>query len=85
MEIVFTLSAQEDIAYWKSSGNKQIQNRIKLLLIAIDQNPFHGIGKPEALKHQLSGKWSRRIDREHRIVYSIESSTITVFSLRYHY
>ncbi|WP_396168623.1 Txe/YoeB family addiction module toxin [Flavobacterium sp.] len=69
------------------SGNKSIQKKINLLLFSIQETPYSGIGKPEALKHRLSGLWSRRIDKEHRLVYEIdeELNTIIVHSLRGHY
>jgi len=55
------------------------------LLISIQQNPFEGIGKPEALKHELAGKWSRRISEEHRIVYDVIDDKIRIFFLKGHY
>jgi toxin YoeB len=85
MEIGYTDEALEDIAYWKKSGDKGIQNKIKNLIIAIQENPTEGIGKPEQLKHNLSGSWSRRINQEHRIVYEIKENTIEIQSLRGHY
>ena len=86
MEIVFQPKALEDFQYWKKSGQKQIQQRISLLLQSIDQTPFEGIGKPEALKHQLKGCWSRRINDEHRLIYEISSAgEIKIFSVRGHY
>ena len=81
----FTAEALIDLAYWKKSGNVIVLKRIRQLLAAIQENPYAGIGKPEALKHQLSGYWSRRINQEHRLVYEVEQETITVISLRYHY
>jgi toxin YoeB len=62
-----------------------VLKRIRQLLQAIQADPFNGIGKPEALKHNLSGMWSRRINQEHCIVYKVEDDTITVYSLRFHY
>ncbi|MEQ9424101.1 MAG: Txe/YoeB family addiction module toxin [Cyclobacteriaceae bacterium] len=85
MEIIFTQKALEDLQFWKKSGQKKIQNRITALLVAIKENPFEGVGKPEPLKHSLSGKWSRRIDQEHRLIYEIVNEQIIVYSLRYHY
>ena len=64
MEIIFLSPALEDLAFWKKSGNKQVQQKITLLIEAIVENPFEGIGSPEALKHELIGKWSRRITHE---------------------
>ena len=86
MEIGYTDEALKDISYWKKSGDKIIQNKIQKLIIAIQENPTEGIGKPEQLKHNLSGSWSRRINQEHRIVYEIkENNTIEIKSLRGHY
>lgn len=66
MEINFLPEALEDLNYWKKSGNKEIQKRITSILLAITEDPF-GIGEPEPLKFNLSGKWSRRINDEHRV------------------
>lgn len=85
MQIELTSDAKEDLAYWKSKKNDKVLQRIKQLIDSIVQAPFQGIGKPEALKHNLSGKWSRRIDKENRIVYQIENNTIFVHSLKGHY
>ncbi|SFC74104.1 toxin YoeB [Parapedobacter composti] len=89
MEVIYTPQAVEDLNYWKKSGNKAIQKKIQQLILAIIENPFEGIGKPEPLKHQLSGSWSRRINREHRIVYEIYNDHTLVIleiqSLRGHY
>ena len=85
MEIVYTPQAKADIIFWKKSGNKQIQERISALIISISTTPFEGIGKPELLKYQLSGLWSRRINKEHRIVYKVEGNRIVILSLLYHY
>jgi len=89
MEIIFSPKAVEDLSYWKKSGNKIIQKKIQQLILAIQENPFEGIGKPEPLKYDLSGAWSRRINQEHRIIYEIrDDNTIVVLeilSLRGHY
>jgi len=85
MEIVLSPGAKKDIQYWKKSGQKPIIKRIENLLAAMLENPFEGIGKPEPLKNDLSGCWSRRIDEVHRIVYSVEGDVIHIFSLRGHY
>lgn len=66
MEVVILPKAQEHLVYWKKTGNKFVLKYIAILTRAIVENPFDGIGKPEPLKHQLAGKWSRRIDRENR-------------------
>ena len=85
MEIEFTKQAQKDLAFWKKSGNKIVQKKIQELLEDILQNPFEGIGKPEPLKHSLSGSWSRRINAEHRIVYELIDEIIYIESLKGHY
>lgn len=79
--------AEEDLAYWKSTGNKRIMKRISKLLEDILQHPFTGIGKPEPLKGDLQGVWSRRITDEHRLIYSVSNGMIYIYvlSLRYHY
>ena len=85
--IVLTKQAQKDYRYWISSGNTSVLKKITDLLEDIAAHPFAGIGKPEPLKYDLSGKWSRRIDARHRIVYSVngEMIEIYVFSMRHHY
>jgi len=87
MEIIYSEEAQKDIEYWKRSGNKNIQKKITQLLNAIEEDPFGGVGKPEALKYKLSGLWSRRINQEHRIVYQVSENqkTIRIYSLKGHY
>ncbi len=89
MEVIFAPKTIEHLNYWKKSGNKIIQKKINQLIIAIQENPFKGIGKPEPLKYELSGSWSRRINEEHRIVYEIHDDGIIVIleiqSLKGHY
>lgn len=87
MEIIYSEEAQKDISFWKKSGNKSIQRKISQLLDAIATNPYQGIGKPEMLKHNLTGLWSRRINHEHRIVYRLveEEQIIMIYSMRGHY
>ncbi|HEY3371168.1 MAG TPA: Txe/YoeB family addiction module toxin [Prolixibacteraceae bacterium] len=87
MEIIYSLQALEDINYWKRSGNKAVQEKISALLSDIVKHPFTGIGKPEALKYQLSGSWSRRITLADRLVYSVnfENNTIEIETARGHY
>ncbi len=85
MEIKFHPKAQKDILFWKASGNKTIQKRIQALLDDIMEHPFTGIGKPEALKYELAGTWSRRINQEHRLIYEIEDNIVYIISLRGHY
>ena len=84
MKLVFAENAWEDYLYWQKSDNKLLK-RINTLIKKIQREPFEGIGKPEPLKHALSGYWSRRINDEHRIVYKIDSDSILVAQLRYHY
>ena len=70
--------------FWQAK-DKAILKRINLLLRDIQRSPFEGIGKPEPLKHQLAGFWSRRIDDEHRLVYAIQDDCVLVAQCRYHY
>ncbi|MBB5282934.1 toxin YoeB [Rhabdobacter roseus] len=84
-EIAFSAKAKEDLNYWKQTGNRKMQTKIQALLASIQQTPFSGIGKPEALKHTLSGLWSRRINQEHRLVYEVTDELIKVHSLKGHY
>jgi toxin YoeB len=85
VEIDFIGDALEDIEYWKNSGKKSVQSRIIKLLESINKTPFSGIGKPEPLKYELRGYWSRRITDEHRIVYTVIGDRIKVISMRFHY
>lgn len=89
MQIVFTTKARKDLDFWIKSGNKNILSKIANLIEDIQLHPFEGIGKPEQLKHQLSGRWSRRINQEHRIIYKVtEENTIEILdilSLKGHY
>ena len=75
MEVIYSEKAQKDREFWKKSGNKAIMNKISALITDIQLHPFEGIGKPEPLKYQLSGLWSRRINHEHRIVYKVKTKT----------
>ncbi|MDB5125338.1 MAG: yoeB 2 [Mucilaginibacter sp.] len=89
MEVIYTPHALEDLKYWKKTGNKTIQKKIAQLIIAIQNDPFNGIRKPEPLKYELSGFWSRRINSEHRIVYQIfdenDIMVLEIQSLKGHY
>ncbi len=85
MEIAFDEMAEKDIQYWKKSGNTAMQKKIQKLLLAIKEEPYLGIGKPEALKYSLAGKWSRRINKESRIIYSVMEDIIHIHSLKGHY
>ncbi len=79
--------ADRHLAFWQRSGNKDIQNKISALLKSIITTPYSGIGKPEALKHHLSGFWSRRISKEDRLVYEVDeiNQLIIIHSLKGHY
>lgn len=81
----FSDQAIEDVAYHKKSGNKAILKKLFILLDEIADHPFTGTGKPEALKHNLSGKWSRRINQEHRLIYEVFNNYIIIHSLKDHY
>jgi len=85
MQIELYEKAITDLDFWKKSGNKAIQNKIQLLFADMLLHPFSGIGKPEPLKFKLAGKWSRRITREHRIIYEVIEQDIFVYSLKGHY
>lgn len=84
MTIQFTEEAWKDFE-WFLDNDKQLVKRIRTLLKDMIRNPIEGIGKPEKLRFDLSGCWSRRINDEHRLVYKIENNTIIVISCRYHY
>ena len=84
MNLTFSSHAWDDYLYWQKT-DKNTSQRINLLIKDIQHIPFEGIGKPEPLKHALSGYWSRRINDEHRIVYKINSASIYIAQLRYHY
>lgn len=81
----FTDKAKEDIAAHKKSGNKAILNKLLTLLEELAEDPFTGTGKPEPLKHNLAGMWSRRINKEHRLVYEVEENTVFILSAKGHY
>lgn len=84
MKFIFAEQAWEDYIFWQST-DKQMVKRINLLVREIAREPFEGIGKPEPLRHALSGYWSRRINDEHRIVYKIQDDCLLIAQLRYHY
>lgn len=85
MQIELSEKAKEHLAYWQKTNNQIILKKIEAIFDAILQNPYNGIGKPEPLKHQLSGKWSRRITHEHRFVYAIDNNTLRIYLLKGHY
>ena len=74
----------EDYLYWQTT-DKKLLKRINLLIKDIERNGYDGIGKPEALKHDYQGYWSRRIDEEHRLIYKIDGDTIHIVACRFHY
>ena len=78
MEIIFLPDAEDDLQYWISTGNKPILKKIAQL-------PHTGLGKPEPLKHNLTGVWSRRINKEHRLVYEITDDKVLILSAKGHY
>ena len=84
MRIVFSKNSWEDYTSWLKEDKKMLQ-KINELIKDIQINPFEGKGKPEPLKYDLKGFWSRRIDREHRLVYRYANKEILIYSCRYHY
>ena len=84
MNLLFTDESWEDYLFWQKN-DKKILKRINLLIKGIQRNPFEGIGKPEPLKFQLQGCWSRRINNEHRLVYEYSEEGIKIISCRFHY
>ena len=84
MKLQFSANAWEDYLYWQGT-DKSILKRINVLIKDLQRSPFEGIGKPEPLKHALSGFWSRRIKDEHRIVYRVDGDVLFIAQLRYHY
>ena len=84
MKITFSKNSWEDYVSWQKE-DKKILKRINQLIKDIQRAPFQGIGNPEPLKYDLSGFWSRRIDREHRLVYQVFNQEILIYSCKYHY
>ncbi|MGF7078766.1 Txe/YoeB family addiction module toxin [Mucilaginibacter sp. UYCu711] len=84
MKIVFLDQGWEDYLYWQST-DKALLKKINALIKEIERTPFEGSGKPEPLRHNFAGYWSRRINLEHRIVYKIDNDTVVIFQCRYHY
>ena len=84
MNILFTDKAWDDYQYWVVNDRSMIK-RVNRLIDDIRQTPFTGIGKPEALKHQLAGYWSRRITDEHRLVYAVEENQVVIITARHRY
>lgn len=84
MKLSWTEEAWEDYLYWQAHSKPTLK-RVNTLINATLRTPFEGIGKPEPLKHDLSGCWSRRIDQEHRLVYDIQDDQIIIIQCRLHY
>lgn len=84
MNITFSENAWEDYLTWQNEDKKMLK-KINDLIKDIKRHPFEGTGKPEPLKFDLKGLWSRRIDREHRLVYQITSNEVQIYSCRFHY
>lgn len=84
MKLIFSEHAWEDYLYWQKT-DKKIISRINKLIKEVRREPFAGVGKPEPLKHNLAGYWSRRINEEHRMVYKITDDALLIAQLRYHY
>ena len=84
MRITFSQNSWEDYISWQTEDKKMLK-KINALINDIQRTPYTGIGKPEPLKYDLAGFWSRRIDREHRLVYQVTGDEILIYSCRYHY
>ena len=84
MKLIFAEEAWEDYLYWQKQDRRMVE-RINKLIRETQREPFEGVGKPEALRHALSGFWSRRITDEHRMVYRVEGDDLLIAQLRFHY
>lgn len=84
MKIIFLSPAWDDYLYWQTT-DKSVLKKINALIKEIERIPYDGNGKPEPLKHNLAGWWSRRINLEHRLVYKVENESIFILQCRYHY
>ena len=84
MKINWEINAWEQYLYWQSTDKSKLK-RINELIKSTLRTPFEGIGNPEPLKHQLAGFWSRKIDSEHRLIYTIQDDNLIIASCRYHY
>lgn len=84
MRLVYTPHGWEDYVHWQTADRAML-TRINRLIEDIGRDPFAGIGKPEPLRHALSGAWSRRLDEEHRLVYLVDSEDVVILQARYHY
>lgn len=81
----FSNQANKDIAFHKTSGNKAVLKKLFILLTELSEHPFEGTGKPELLKYNLTGYWSRRINQEHRLVYQVTDDAVLILSAKGHY
>lgn len=81
----FTDKAAEDISAHQKAGNKIVLNKLLRLLEELAEHPFPGTGKPELLRHKLSGIWSRRINKEHRLIYEVKGEIVFILSVKGHY
>lgn len=84
MKLSWAEEAWEDYLYWQKADKKQLK-RINFLIESIKRDPFDGLGEPEPLRYNWSGYWSRRIDREHRLVYKVKDNELLIAQCRYHY
>jgi toxin YoeB len=84
MRLAFDPNVLEDLRYWIDKDRRKALKIVDLIDATL-KSPFGGIGKPEPLRFELAGCWSRRIDQEHRLVYKVEKSEITILACRYHY
>ena len=84
MKLIWSENSWDDYLYWQAT-DKKIVKKINSLIRDIKREPFEGLGKPEPLKYEMAGSWSRRITDEHRLVYMVESDAIYVIGCRYHY
>ncbi len=85
MELRLTETAKKEISFFLKAGQKDVLKKIERLFAEIEKTPFAGTGKPEALKYNLSGMWSRRINQEHRIIYEVAADVVLIHSVRGHY
>jgi len=84
MKILWETIAWEQYLYWQNTDKSKLK-RINELIKSATRTPFEGVGNPEPLRHQLAGFWSRKIDSEHRLVYTIQDGNLIIASCRYHY
>jgi toxin YoeB len=85
MILSWTEDGWQDYLYWQNQGDKKTIRRINILITDTKRHPFEGLGKPEGLKNQLSGFWSRRIDSSNRLIYTYSNKTVTIYSCKDHY